>query len=190
MLILAWLIQSIAIQPECSHLRITARGAGGKPCSIIYRIGANWIKFWQKAFNFSDSCHPLLLHPRAPGSNWFHSIFPPWYIRAIKERESKSPSKRSFVVAITRSNLWAPRIVGFLALTRQADEVTIQMPAVDQKVKVTPKEISLLEPTMRKKQCSHSRRQSAKTLCWNYHLRVWGFNSSLRFPGIFSLYWC
>ena len=51
------------------------RGGVGKPCSIIYRIKANLIKYWQKVLNIANSCHPFLLQSRSPHSNWLHSIF-------------------------------------------------------------------------------------------------------------------
>lgn len=74
-------------------------------------------------------------------------------------------------MAITRSNLWVPRIVDFLSLTRPAEETTIQMLAVNQKVRVTLKEISLLERSMGK----HQRPPSGEAVSQDFRLHVWGF---------------
>lgn len=111
--------------------------------------------------NFIDSCHPLLLLPGSPD----FAPSPFLIHEAIKQGVNKSPSKRPFVIAITRSNLWAPRIVGSLSLTLQENEITIQMLAVNQKVKVTLKGISLLDSRVRQHQCPCSvMRVSAKVL--------------------------
>lgn len=91
----------------------------------------------------------------------------------IKQGVSKSPSERLFVIAITRSNLWAPGIVGSLFLTRQETEITIWMLAVNWKVKKTLKGISLLESRIKKHQCPHSMmRSSAKILDRGYLLGI------------------
>lgn len=108
---------------------------------------------------------------------------------AIKQGVSKSPSKKPFVIAITRSNLWAPGIwVLCLWLgNRLKSQSGCWQPIGRSKWLWN---VSVLKSRIRKHQCPHSvMRPSAEVLDPGCLLGIWDLLHLWRCPGTPSPPW-